>query len=63
MTNEVGKVQLRELVKELVSELIDKEIEKQTRNISPLKDAMIRKQKVHTVMISTQHAEPRSWRR
>merc|ERR1712061_278395 len=46
MTNEAGKVQLRELVKKLILESIGKEIEKQTQGIFPLKDVLIRKVKI-----------------
>merc|ERR1711957_422849 len=46
MTNEAGKVQLRELVKKLIPESIGKEIEKQTQGILPLKDVLIRKVKI-----------------
>jgi len=46
MTNEAGKVQLRELVKKLIAESIGKDIEKQTHSIFPLKDVLIRKVKV-----------------
>merc|ERR1712060_646723 len=46
MTNEAGKVQLRELVKKLIPESIGKEIEKQTQGIFPLKDVLIRKVKL-----------------
>merc|ERR1711879_803534 len=46
MTNEAGKVQLRELVKKLIPESIGKEIEKQTQGIFPLKDVLIRKVKI-----------------
>jgi len=46
MTNEAGKVQLRELVKKLIPESIGKEIEKQTQGIYPLKDVLIRKVKI-----------------
>merc|ERR1711862_228237 len=46
ITEEAGKVQLRELVKKLIPESIGKEIEKQTQSIFPLKDALIRKVKV-----------------
>uniref|UniRef100_A0A7S3TKA2 Small ribosomal subunit protein eS1 n=1 Tax=Strombidinopsis acuminata TaxID=141414 RepID=A0A7S3TKA2_9SPIT len=46
MTNEAGKVQLRELVKKLIPESIGKEIEKQTQGIYPLKDCLIRKVKI-----------------
>mmetsp|Transcript_7565 Transcript_7565/g.16459 ORF Transcript_7565/g.16459 Transcript_7565/m.16459 type:complete len:269 (+) Transcript_7565:62-868(+) len=46
MTNEAGKVQLRELVKKLIPESIGKEIEKQTQGIFPLKNALVRKVKI-----------------
>merc|ERR1712032_1399581 len=46
MTNEAGKVQLRDLVKKLVAESIGKEIERQTQGIYPLKDVLIRKVKI-----------------
>merc|ERR1712066_705441 len=46
LTNEAGKVQLRELVKKLIPESIGKEIEKQTQGIFPLKDTLIRKVKI-----------------
>merc|ERR1719471_1529597 len=46
MTNEAGKVQLRDLVKKLIPESIGKEIEKQTQGIFPLKDVLIRKVKI-----------------
>merc|ERR1712226_87705 len=46
MTNEAGKVQLRDLVKKLIPESISKEIEKQTQGIFPLKDVLIRKVKI-----------------
>merc|ERR1711865_454576 len=46
MTEEAGKVQLRELVKKLIPESIGKEIEKQTQGIFPLKDVLIRKVKI-----------------
>jgi len=46
ITNEAGKVQLRELVKKLIPESIGKEIEKQTQGIYPLKDVLIRKVKI-----------------
>merc|ERR1719198_2424094 len=46
MTNEAGKVQLRELVKKLIPESIGKEIEKQTQGIFPLKDVLVRKVKI-----------------
>jgi len=46
MTNEAGKVQLRELVKKLIPESIGKEIEKYTQGIFPLKDVHIRKVKI-----------------
>merc|ERR1712151_51039 len=46
MTNEAGKVQLRELVKKLIPEVIGKEIEKQTQGIFPLKDVLVRKVKI-----------------
>jgi len=46
MANEVGKVQLRELVKKLIPESIGKEIEKQTQGIFPLKDVHVRKVKL-----------------
>jgi len=46
MTEEAGKVQLRELVKKLIPESIGKEIEKQTQGIFPLKDVLVRKVKV-----------------
>merc|ERR1719263_1252004 len=50
MTNEAGKVQLRELVKKLIPESIGKEIEKQTQGIFPLKDVLIRKVKMVDIM-------------
>mmetsp|Transcript_32936 Transcript_32936/g.60260 ORF Transcript_32936/g.60260 Transcript_32936/m.60260 type:complete len:271 (+) Transcript_32936:61-873(+) len=46
MTNEAGKVQLRDLVKKLIPESIGKEMEKQTQGIFPLKDCLIRKVKI-----------------
>merc|ERR1712061_847884 len=46
MTNEAGKVQLRELVKKLIPESIGKKIEKQTQGIFPLKDVLVRKVKI-----------------
>merc|ERR1712007_131619 len=46
MTNEAGKVQLRDLVKKLIPESIGKEIEKQTQGIYPLKDVLVRKVKI-----------------
>mmetsp|Transcript_45232 Transcript_45232/g.140511 ORF Transcript_45232/g.140511 Transcript_45232/m.140511 type:complete len:269 (+) Transcript_45232:88-894(+) len=46
MTNEAGKVPLRELVKKLIPESIGKEIEKQTQGIFPLKDVLVRKVKI-----------------
>merc|ERR1719213_643507 len=46
ITNEAGKVQLRDLVKKLIPEVIGKEIEKQTQGIFPLKDCLIRKVKI-----------------
>merc|ERR1712190_396374 len=46
MTNEAGKVQLRDLVKKLIPESISKEIEKQCQGILPLKDVLIRKVKI-----------------
>jgi len=46
MTQEAGKVLLRELVKKLIPEVIGKEIEKQTQGIYPLTNAMVRKVKV-----------------
>merc|ERR1712226_1773049 len=46
MTNEAGKVQLRDLVKKLIPESIGKEITKQTQGIFPLKDVLIRKVKI-----------------
>merc|ERR1712100_76472 len=46
MSNEAGKVQLRELVKKLIPEAIGKEIEKQCQGIFPLKDCLIRKIKI-----------------
>jgi len=46
MSNEAGKVQLRDLVKKLIPELIGKEIERQCQGIFPLKDALIRKVKI-----------------
>merc|ERR1719213_980582 len=46
MTNEAGKVQLRELVKKLIPESIGKEIEKQTQGIYPLKDVLVRKVRI-----------------
>merc|ERR1712076_91999 len=46
MTNEAGKVQLRELVKKLIPESIGKEIEKQTQGIFPLQNVLIRKVKI-----------------
>merc|ERR1711971_33522 len=45
-TNEVAKVQFRELVKKLIPESIGKEIEKQTQGIYPLKDVLVRKVKI-----------------
>merc|ERR1712190_522953 len=46
MTNEAGKVQLRDLVKKLGPEVIGKEIEKKTQGIYPLKDVLVRKVKI-----------------
>merc|ERR1712050_404478 len=46
MTEQAGKVQLREFVKKLIPEVVGKEIEKQTQGIFPLKDVLIRKVKV-----------------
>merc|ERR1712014_368636 len=46
MTQEAGKVLLRELVKKLIPEVIGKEIEKQTQGIYPLTNVMVRKVKV-----------------
>merc|ERR1719405_472985 len=46
ITEEAGKVQLRELVKKLIPESIGKEIEKQTQGIFPLKDVLVRKVKI-----------------
>merc|ERR1719510_1283427 len=46
MTNEAGKVQLRDLVKKLIPESIGKEIEKQTQGIFPLNNVLIRKVKI-----------------
>merc|ERR1719413_272919 len=46
MTNEAGKVPLRDLVKKLIPESIGKEIEKRTQGIFPLKDVLIRKVKI-----------------
>jgi len=46
MTQEAGKVLLRELVKKLIPEVIGKEIEKQTQGIYPLQNVMVRKVKV-----------------
>merc|ERR1719181_532501 len=46
MTNEAGKVMLRDLVKKLIPESIGKEIEKKTQGIYPLKDCLIRKVKI-----------------
>merc|ERR550525_814344 len=46
MTNEAGKVQLRELVKKLIPESIGNEIRKQTQGIFPLKDVLVRKVKI-----------------
>merc|ERR1719235_2452379 len=46
ITEEAGKVQLRELVKKLIPESIGKEIEKHTQGIFPLKDVLIRKVKI-----------------
>merc|ERR1711862_505305 len=46
MTNEAGKVQLRELVKKLIPESIGKEIEKQTQGIYPLNNVLVRKVKI-----------------
>merc|ERR1712054_581171 len=46
MTNEAGKVQLRDLVKKLIPESTSKEIEKQCQGIFPLKDVLIRKVKI-----------------
>merc|ERR1712060_948485 len=46
MTNEAGRVQLRELVKKLIPESIGKEIEKQTQGIFPLQNVLIRKVKI-----------------
>merc|ERR1712186_161583 len=46
MTNEAGKVQLRDLVRKLIPESIGREIEKHTQGIFPLKDVLIRKVKI-----------------
>jgi len=46
MTQEAGKVLLRELVKKLIPEVIGKEIEKQTQGIYPLTNVLVRKVKV-----------------
>jgi small subunit ribosomal protein S3Ae len=46
MTNEVNKVQLRDLVKKLIPESIGKQIEKETQGIFPLKDVHIKKVKI-----------------
>lgn len=46
MSNEAGKVQLRELVKKLIPEAIGKEFEKQCQGIFPLRDGQIRKVKI-----------------
>merc|ERR1712048_1381372 len=46
MSNEAGKVQLRELVKKLIPEAIGKEIEKQCQGIFPLQHGLIRKVKI-----------------
>merc|ERR1712113_610281 len=46
MSNEAGKVQLRELVKKLIPESIGKEIEKQTQGIYPLNNVLVRKVKI-----------------
>merc|ERR1712079_968836 len=46
MTQEAGKVLLRELVKKLIPEVIGKEIENQTQGIYPLTNVMVRKVKV-----------------
>merc|ERR1712045_277337 len=46
MTQEAGKVLLRELVKKLIPEVIGKEIEKQTQGIYPLTNVMVRKVRV-----------------
>merc|ERR1712156_648257 len=46
MTQEAGKVLLRELVKKLIPKVIGKEIEKQTQGIYPLQNVMVRKVKV-----------------
>merc|ERR1719517_147450 len=59
MTNEAGKVQLRELVKKLIPESIGKEIEKQTQGIFPLKDVLIRKVKI---IKKPKFDSPSSWR-
>jgi len=46
MTQEAGKVALRELVKKLICDVIGKGIEKQTQGIYPLQNVMVRKVKV-----------------
>jgi small subunit ribosomal protein S3Ae len=46
ITEEAGKVQLRELVKKLIPELIGKEIEKKTQSIFPLSNVLVRKVKI-----------------
>jgi len=46
MTQEAGKVLLRDLVKKLIPDAIGIEIEKQTQGIYPLTNAMVRKVKV-----------------
>merc|ERR1719188_2273615 len=46
LSEEAGKVQLRELVKKLIPESIGKRIERETQGIFPLKDAFVRKVKI-----------------
>jgi len=46
MTEEAGKVMLRDLVKKLIPEAIGKEIEKKTQSVYPLKDVHVRKVKI-----------------
>merc|ERR1712061_781010 len=57
MTNEAGKVQLRELVKKLIPESIGKEIEKQTQGIFPLKDVLIKKPKFDITKLMELHGD------
>jgi len=46
MTQEVSKVDLRDLVKKLIAESIGKEIEKSCKSIFPVRDVLIRKVKI-----------------